>query len=259
MRTKHTMCRKRNRGVSTILGTLIFVGIIFSAYVPMTLVMKQADNIYERAIHEAKIGDIEKANEDVMVVAYGAAESTELSVYVTNRGSSEITITRVWLNDDPRPESPESGKIAPKTSKAFGSYGGLDTESPLKVKVTTDNGNIFECNLGTISYGEYGWYTPSFAVSVMILNDWGQYEIIVDDSELAAEDYVGYYKSSGNEQDEITKTFLVSHLGGNYYVWVQKRVGGDWIDLIGAFGGAGQEVTLVEGGNPVAIIVVDGT
>ncbi len=44
---KHTMYRKK-RGVSTILGTLIFVGIIFSAYVPMTLVMKQVDNIYER-------------------------------------------------------------------------------------------------------------------------------------------------------------------------------------------------------------------
>ena len=52
MHTKNTLYLKK--GVSTILGTLIFMGIIFSAYIPMTLVMKQADNIYEQEIHEAR-------------------------------------------------------------------------------------------------------------------------------------------------------------------------------------------------------------
>ena len=61
MHTRHTMCRKKRLGISSILGTIIFVGILFSVYVPMTLVMKQADNIYERKIHEAKIGDFDKA------------------------------------------------------------------------------------------------------------------------------------------------------------------------------------------------------
>ena len=251
MHMRHTMCRKKRPGVSTILGTLIFVGIIFSAYVPMTLVMKQADNIYERTIHEAKIGDIDKGTEDVMVYAYGEEGSTELSVYVINKGANEITIVRVWLNDD---HQPESETIAPKTSYEFGPYGGLDTGSPLKVKVTTDNGNIFECNLGTVLYsGANGWYTPSFAVSIMIMNDWGQYEIIVKDSDM---NLVGHYLSSGNEQDEIDKTFLVSSTPGEYDVEVKKKLGGAWNNLIGPL----FKVDVPSpSGNPVVYVVVDGT
>lgn len=52
MRTRYTTSHKR--GVSKILGTLFFVGILFSVYFPMTLVMKQADNIYERKLHVTK-------------------------------------------------------------------------------------------------------------------------------------------------------------------------------------------------------------
>ena len=39
-------------GVSTILGTIIFIGVLFSAIIPMQLVMKQADNIALQKIHE---------------------------------------------------------------------------------------------------------------------------------------------------------------------------------------------------------------
>ena len=253
MHMRHTMCRKKRPGVSTILGTLIFVGIIFSAYVPMTLVMKQADNIYERKIHEAKISDADKGAEDVWVYAYGEAGSTELTVYVSNRGANEITIVRVWRNDD---STEVSETIAPKSSAELGPYDVAGAESPLKVKVTTEKGNIFECNLGSVLFdGVNGWYTPSFAVSVVIMNDWGQYEIIVKDSALPTPNEVGYYKSSGNEQDQITKTFLVSNIPGEYDVEVLKRVGGGWNNLIGP----GFKVDVPAGGNPVAIVVVDGT
>ena len=43
--TRTTYHRK---GVSTILGTLIFIGILFSAVIPMMLTMKQADIIMEQ-------------------------------------------------------------------------------------------------------------------------------------------------------------------------------------------------------------------
>ncbi len=66
-----------------------------------------------REIHDAKVGDIEKANEDVMVYAYGEAGSSELTVYVLNRGADDVTVSRVWLNDDPQNESET---VAPKAS-----------------------------------------------------------------------------------------------------------------------------------------------
>lgn len=249
MRTRHTTCH-RKKGVSTILGTLIFIGIMFSAYVPMTLVMKQADNLYERKIHEAREWDNDRTVEDAMVVAYGESGSTNLTVYVTNKGLNEITITRIWLNDNPT-EVTET--IAPKASVEMGPYSLAETESPLKVKVSTQKGNVFQCNLGTVMYSEVnGWYTPSYAISVGIMNDWGQYEIIVEDS-MEAE--IGYYKSSGNEHDDISKTFLVADNPGTYDVEILKKVGGGWVNLIGP------EFTIdvpSANGNPVVYVVVDG-
>ncbi len=245
------MCRKKRKGVSTILGTLMFIGIMFSVYVPMTLVMKQADNIYEQKLHEARVWDVEKGNEDALVYAYGEADSTELSVYITNKGTNEITITRVWLNDDP---TEVSETIAPKSSTELGPYDVAGAESPLKVKVTTENGNVFECNLGSVMYSvANGWYTPSYAVSVIIMSDWGQYEIIIEDS---GDNEVGYYKSSGNEHDDVSKTFLVADSPDSYDVEILKKVGGGWDHLIGP------EFTInvpSATGNPVVYVVVDGT
>lgn len=245
------MYRRKRRGIASILGTLIFIGIVFSAFVPMTLVMKQADNVYERKIHETTVGDIDKGSEDAMVYAYGETGSTELSVFVTNKGFNELTIVRVWLNNN---STEVSETVAPKASIELGPYDVTGAESPLKVKVTTENGNIYECDLGSVMYSEVnGWYTPSFAISVMIMSDWGQYEIIVEDS---GSNEVGYYKSSGNEHDDISKTFLVDDTPDTYDVEVLKKIGGGWSYLIGP----GYTVNVPSaGGTPVVIVVTDGT
>ena len=76
---KHTSSRNR-RGISTIMGTLIFIGILFTAYIPMQLVMKQADNIYEIRIHEAKLNDDLKAKEELMVYGYSETKDEYVSV-----------------------------------------------------------------------------------------------------------------------------------------------------------------------------------
>ena len=257
MNTRDMFSPPKRKGVSTILGTLIFIGIIFSSVIPMTLVMRQADGFYERELHEVKTNDELKNEEDLMVYAFSKDEDEYITVFVQNLGEEVVEVVGVWYNNNRTSvsENHDNRTIAPSESVNFapklvpGSVG-----ASLKVKVTTEKGNIFECDLGTVKWdGTNGWYTPSFAVSVMILNDWGQYEIIVDDSVVAEEVYVGYYLSSGNEQDEITKTFLVPPLDGEYYVSVKKKVGGGWDDLIIA-----RHVSLPSDGSPVATVVVDG-
>ena len=47
MRIIRMLSRKRRRGTASILGTIIFIGILFSSVIPMYLVMRQADTIYE--------------------------------------------------------------------------------------------------------------------------------------------------------------------------------------------------------------------
>jgi archaellum component FlaF (FlaF/FlaG flagellin family) len=251
---KNTTYDKR-KGVSTILGTIIFIGIVFSTIVPMTLVMKQADNLYERTIHEVKMKDLEKANEELMVYAYSKPGNTDLTVYVNNRGENEVTVVRVWLNDD---FEEVSQVIAPKTATELGPFD-PDIDLALNVKVTTENGNIFFCHLGSIFYNsQNGWYTPSYAISVTIMNEYGQYKIFIwDNLDLKL---VGTYVSSGNEADDISKTFLVAPYSNTYNVTVLKREGGDWITLLGReLGVFDVQVPDLVSGNPVAYVVVDGT
>jgi flagellin-like protein len=247
---KHTTYDKR-KGISSILGTIIFIGIVFSTIVPMNLVMKQADNIYERTIHEVKMADLEKTTEELMVYAYGVAGSTELSVYVINRGANEVTLVRVWLNDD---FTEISQIIAPKAKVILGPYDISETESPLRLKVTTKNGNVFMNSLGSVYYSEVnGWYVRSYAINVMIMNTAGQYQIIIED-ELDTE--VGYYQSSGTDHIDIQETFLVANTPATYDVVVKTRVGGGWQFL------RGPDFTVQVpplNGNPIVFVVVDGT
>jgi hypothetical protein len=94
------MFRKRRRGVSTILGTIIFIGIMFTSIIPMMLVMKQADTIYTQKVHEMEIRDEEGVKEDVNVYVYPYQDGTELGVKVENIGNVPITVVRAWLNDE---------------------------------------------------------------------------------------------------------------------------------------------------------------
>jgi len=73
---KYTMSRKK--GVSTILGTIIFIGILFSAYAPMILTMRQADVYYEQEKHEVEILDDEKRREELAFYVY---PDTNVCVY----------------------------------------------------------------------------------------------------------------------------------------------------------------------------------
>ncbi len=88
-----------NRGVSTILGTLIFIGILFSAIVPMQLVMKQADNIALQRTHEAQIADQEQEDEDIEVYPVPIPGEDQLNVTIINKSEFPVNIIHLWIND----------------------------------------------------------------------------------------------------------------------------------------------------------------
>ena len=50
-----TLSNKRRKGVASIFGTIIFIGILFTTVIPMMLVMKQADTIFEQKTHEMEV------------------------------------------------------------------------------------------------------------------------------------------------------------------------------------------------------------
>jgi hypothetical protein len=212
--------------------------------------MKQADNIYERRLHEARVQEELKNDEELTVYAYSKSNDEFLTIFVQNNGEEDIEIVRYWTNDNKTEIStpiPSSNLIELVTK----SIQGVENQT-LQIKITTASGNVFSSSLGSTVYSSVnGWYTPSLAVCVTIINDAGQYNIKVTNNSIT----FGEYQSSGIDHDDITKTFLVSTTYNKYNVIVKKKIGGDWINL--------DVVSPVQvpsvSGNPVVYVVADGT
>ena len=127
------------RGTSTILGTLIFVGIIFTAVIPMMLVVKQADTLHEMRKHQLEIMDEEKEREYLRVRISPVQGSSTMNLKVENKGDLVAKIIRIWINEkdedmnfllNPNEAYPEETL----TVSAADSY---------SVIVVTEKGNLF--------------------------------------------------------------------------------------------------------------------
>ena len=105
MYTKDILSHKK--GIATILGTLIFVGIVFSAYIPMVLMMKQADIIYEQEIYKTKLRDNLAQDEELIISAYGKYDKTgnesdknRILVFGYNTGESPVEAVTIDIGLD---------------------------------------------------------------------------------------------------------------------------------------------------------------
>jgi hypothetical protein len=85
--------------VSTILGTIIFIGILFSSVIPMMLVMKQADVILEQGKLEVVRRDDEGDRESLELYPIPDLAATHVNVTILNTCETSIDIVRVWIND----------------------------------------------------------------------------------------------------------------------------------------------------------------
>jgi len=162
----------RRRGVSTMIGVLIFIGILFSAVVPMQLVMNQADQIYARKHKETLILDEERSAENVRVVAYpNSSNSSELNLKIENRGNVPVKIVRAWFNDVYQNAATVIQSMDKTNLGPFPVTPQNDTY--YKIFVTTERGNIYRSITGSIYYADDTWYTPSLSITVYILNEQG--------------------------------------------------------------------------------------
>jgi hypothetical protein len=164
--TKHTMCRRKKRGMSSILGTLIFVGILFTAVIPMYLVMNQADIILEQEKHEIASLDEEKEREDVSFYVYPDA-SDDLVVVVQNNSPMGVKVVRVWINDDP---NPESTKLDPMEKEVeLGPYDvPLVEGATYNLRITTERGNVYDSGSDDLAYSDGRWIVETKLINVVV-------------------------------------------------------------------------------------------
>ncbi len=167
MRTIGSLCRRR--GISTVLGTIIFVGIMFTAVIPMFLVMRQADTIHEMRKYELGILDQERMNEEVYVYVFPVTEdSTTLTLQVQNRGNLVLNVLQVWINDVPHLFDDFEVQPMSWLGKDLDYFTAV-LDNWYFIKITTDKGNIFSSDSGSLHYDSGGtWDEGMFAINFLI-------------------------------------------------------------------------------------------
>lgn len=257
MHTTSILYRRGRSGTSTILGTLIFIGIMFTAVIPMMLVMRQADIFYEMEKFEGGRLDEEHSREDIDFYIYtepGVDE--EIYVRIENRGDAPVKIVRVWINNVEyfqagNPQGENINSMDTKTLFPFTVMTLKDLTS-YTVKVVTEKGTVFSSEAGTLHHSADGWYTPSLGICVHIDNFKGRYEITI-----TKDDKTWGYLSDHDEHVDIEEMFWVD-LPGTYFVTIEKLdpVRG-WVSVIPPYDGR-PIVVLWPASKPITDVYVSG-
>lgn len=231
MRTTNIMPIKERRGVSTIMGTLIFIGILFTSVIPMMLVMKQADTIYTKKIHEIEIRDDERERENLIVYTY--PDDQKINVKIKNSGNIPVKIVRVWINDQC---NVTDELISTNSEKVLGPFEVQELEEgdTVEVKVTTERGNVFHCVSGTLYYSG-GWSTTSYGICVIIHNPkGGEFQIkLWNVTREPDPQWDVFYQSHCKEWEDVIATTPVLEPSSEYQVDVYERKGTNWKRLPG--------------------------
>ena len=165
MHTTSMLYRRSRRGTSTVLGTIIFIGIMFTAVIPMILVMKQADTLHEIRKHELEIIDEEKEREYLRVEISPVQDSLNMTLEVENKGDLVTKIIRIWINEEDEYRNcllnPNEGYIEMlNVSMEPDSY---------SVIVVTEKGNVFVSDNALIHDGGGVWVQDEiYAIYVLI-------------------------------------------------------------------------------------------
>ena len=209
---------KSGSAMSTILGMLIFIGILFTCVMPFFLYINEVNSLYDQTVVEMKQEDQNRALENIEVYAYPLNDTdNQISLYIKNQCPLTVEIVRIWINDqfysyniqilgmnwnitDPLNVTlPESGS------------------SFFYVKVTTARGNCFSSRTNPLSYtAESGWSGGGeLSINIVISRDYHgtvTYNVLVtrvSDSTIICDDSVtligntpSYFKKVGIEMPD---------------------------------------------------------
>jgi len=204
------------------LGTLIFVGIMFTAVIPMLLAMRQADTFYEKEKFELGRLDEERVRENLIFYVIPLTEPLRLSFIIENMGELLIKIERIWLND-------EYGEvdylIPPISNRNFEYLIDPEPSAPVSysIMVVTDKGKIFSPYSGTPTYDPLeGWEMDSFTIFIMMTDPLSQLHILVNNTygEGPLEPPVTYFDD--NVENNQAGYSISVPLPGEYYVEVTR-------------------------------------
>lgn len=175
-------------GISTILGTLIFIGILFTCAIPFYLRVNQANTYYTQTVDEMRRFDEKRGMEDIDVYAYPLSEtSDELKVYIKNRCALPVTIVAVWVNDEQYILT--DATLPPSEDQTYGPPFEVTLPAETKnfyIEVLTNRGNRFASLTNPLTYtktDQGGFWSGGVGLAInIILKSHGFFHIKVTDS-----------------------------------------------------------------------------
>lgn len=97
MSMRRISLHRSKSGIATILGTLIFIGILFTCAIPFYLRINQANTYYNQRVADMRRFDEKRGMENLEVYAFNYTVD-KLKVYIKNRCSLEVRIVSIWIN-----------------------------------------------------------------------------------------------------------------------------------------------------------------
>lgn len=173
MRRTLSRTRKANAGISTILGMLIFIGVLFTCVIPLFLYVNEVNNTYDRTVVEMKNFDGDKQTELLDVYAYPLGQSDpRICLYLKNKCPLVVEVKRVWINNDAFELSFNVSSMQFNTTDPIDVSSLLPTQgtTDFKVKVTTTRGNSFASLTNPLTYtAESGWAgSVGFGINIVL-------------------------------------------------------------------------------------------
>lgn len=204
------------KGIATVFGILIFVGILFSAITPLQLYIKEHKILLKSVENEIDVNDDHRDLEDLYVFAYPVNNtSDEIFVRVENKGAIEVNVNNIWIKDEKVIIG--TGLITGE-EEIFGPFTVvLEENATYPVKVSTKRGRLFSSDLGNLAYGEGTWVIQGLGISVQIANVIGKYYIEVSNSTWGS-----IYQTQGQDHNDLLVFFEVN-TNGDYQVICRKN------------------------------------
>jgi len=148
---------------------------MFTAVIPMMLVMRQADTLHEMRNHEVGSLDDERSRELLnLYVCPVSLTSPDVKVTIVNKGDVPAHVVKLWINDDPEqiPINVEIPSLSEVVLDSFPLETGPGKE--YDIRATTERGNVFLSDNGILRYDMDGWVIESFGITVIIpfREDW---------------------------------------------------------------------------------------
>jgi len=166
-------------GMSTILGVLFFVGILFTCVIPLFIYVNKLNSYYYRAMTETREFDQDKESERIDVYAYPTSQSGLLNIYIKNKSPLPVKIIRIWINDNLNNRTCKIPGMVGQTIESVNISDMLPTDpgnsSSFNIKVMTATGNSIASLTNTLYYtagetqGEGDWAGGmGFTIQVVI-------------------------------------------------------------------------------------------